>query len=113
MQQTLLSRRDALRAGLAAGVSLIVPAAILGCGRKDDAMPRDTGPTGEPAPGAPSPPTAPAGKASQASVQYQVQPQGEQKCGNCMHFNADSNTCKVVEGQISPEGWCRIWAKAA
>jgi hypothetical protein len=119
MQQTNVSRRDALRAGLAAGVSLILPAAMLGCDRKDSAMPRDTGPTGESAPSAPSvspapsPPTAPTGKASQASVQYQAQPQGEQKCSNCLHFIAASNTCVVVEGQISPEGWCSIWVKAA
>jgi hypothetical protein len=30
-----------------------------------------------------------------------------------MHFIAESNTCKLVEGKISPEGWCIIWASAA
>jgi hypothetical protein len=30
-----------------------------------------------------------------------------------MHFIADSNTCKLVEGTVSPEGWCVIWANAA
>jgi hypothetical protein len=57
-------------------------------------------------------PAAPA-KVSQASVKYQTQPKGEQKCANCMHFIAESNTCKLVEGNISPEGWCILWAKAA
>lgn len=52
-------------------------------------------------------------KVSQSSVQYQPQPRGEQKCANCMHFIADSNTCKLVEGTISPEGWCVIWVNAA
>ena len=32
-------------------------------------------------------------------------------CGNCLNFVAGSNTCKVVEGQVSPEGWCIFWAK--
>jgi hypothetical protein len=50
---------------------------------------------------------------SQASVQYQTQPQGEQKCSLCTHFIAESNSCMLVEGQISPDGWCRMWAKKA
>jgi len=48
-----------------------------------------------------------------ANVQYQLQPKGEQKCGNCANFIAESNTCKQVDGQISPEGWCVIWTKKA
>jgi len=28
-----------------------------------------------------------------------------------MNFIAESNTCKLVEGQISPDGWCVLWAK--
>jgi len=30
-----------------------------------------------------------------------------------MHFNAESNTCNVVDGQISPNGWCTLWVKKA
>ena len=44
-------------------------------------------------------------------MQYQTQPKGEQKCSGCMHFIAESNTCKLVEGQISPDGWCTLWAQ--
>jgi hypothetical protein len=50
---------------------------------------------------------------SQASVQYQDQPKGDQKCDGCLHFIAESNTCKVVEGQISPNGWCILWIQKA
>jgi hypothetical protein len=46
-------------------------------------------------------------------VQYQTQPKGDQKCGGCLHFIAESNTCKLVEGQISPDGWCILWAQKA
>jgi hypothetical protein len=46
-------------------------------------------------------------------VQYQLQPKGEQKCANCANFIAASNTCKQVDGQISPEGWCALWIKKA
>jgi len=30
-----------------------------------------------------------------------------------MNFIAESKTCKLVDGQISPEGWCSLWAKKA
>ncbi|WP_300443821.1 high-potential iron-sulfur protein [Zoogloea sp.] len=36
-----------------------------------------------------------------------------QRCAACLHFNAESNTCKLVEGQISPNGWCDLWTKKA
>lgn len=119
----VLPRRIVLRGALAAGCSLLLPTALMGCdskketGTADTGMPPASGPESA-APASPAPemesaaPAAPA-KVSQASVQYQMQPKGEQKCANCMHFIAESNTCKLVEGDISPEGWCILWAKAA
>jgi len=115
-------RRIVLRGALAAGCSLLLPAALTGCDRKEagtdgtGSMPAAPEPESA-APASPAPgmesaaPAAPA-KVSQASVQYQTQPKGDQKCANCMHFIAESNTCKLVEGDISPEGWCTLWAKA-
>lgn len=50
-------------------------------------------------------------KATQASVRYQSKPKGKQNCGNCNNFVAASNSCKLVEGKISAEGWCSIWSK--
>jgi hypothetical protein len=52
-------------------------------------------------------------KVTQASVQYQSQPKGDRKCSDCQHFIAESQTCKLVEGQINPEGWCALWLKKA
>lgn len=51
-------------------------------------------------------------KATQASVRYQSKPKDKQKCGNCSHFVAASNSCKLVEGKISAEGWCSMWSKS-
>ena len=51
------------------------------------------------------------GKISKAQAKYQNQPKGGQKCAGCMHFIPGSNTCKVVEGAISPDGWCMLWVK--
>lgn len=118
------SRRIVLRGALAAGCSLLLPAALMGCDSKQElgTVDPDTLPpaTGSEAVSPVNPPSdqmaaAPeqAVKSSQASVQYQAQPKGEQKCGNCMNFVAESNTCKRVEGTVSPEGWCIIWANAA
>ena len=57
--------------------------------------------------------TAQGGKLSQAQAQYQDQPKGDQSCANCMHFVAESSTCKVVEGKVSPSGWSMLWARKA
>lgn len=82
-----------------------------------DTLPPATGPEAVSPVNSPSGPMAAAPaeavKSSQASVQYQAQPKGEQKCSNCMHFIAESNTCKRVDGKVSPQGWCIIWANAA
>ena len=48
-------------------------------------------------------------KMSKAQANYQDAPQGDQRCGNCAHFNAEENTCAVVEGDISPQAWCSLW----
>ena len=49
-------------------------------------------------------------KVPQASVKYQDKPNGDQRCDNCLQFVAP-NSCKVVDGTISPNGWCSIWVK--
>jgi high potential iron-sulfur protein len=52
-------------------------------------------------------------KATQASVAYQDTPKGAQRCDNCSLFQAPSS-CKVVDGDnISPAGWCKVYAKKA
>jgi hypothetical protein len=51
-------------------------------------------------------------KASKQAMKYQDKPNGDQKCSNCLQFVAP-NSCKVVDGTISPDGYCIAWAKKA
>jgi hypothetical protein len=51
-----------------------------------------------------------AAKAPQKAVKYQDTPKGEQQCDNCALFEAPSS-CKTVDGTISPQGWCMVYAK--
>ena len=50
------------------------------------------------------------GKVSKAQAKYQDTPKGNQNCAKCLHFVAADSTCKVVEGKVSPQGWCKLWA---
>lgn len=112
---TIPSRRVVLRGALAAGGSLCLPIALLGCDSKKGGYSDSPAPaspsTGSAAPAAAPPPTAK--KLPPASVQYQAQPKGDLKCSQCAHFIAESSTCKLVDGPISPEGWCALWLKKA
>ena len=101
-------RRNLLRFMAAGGVTLWVPA-MWGCTEK-----QQPAGTAEKPPSAPSaaPPSG-SGKMSQADAQYQGSPKAEQKCSKCAQFIADSSSCKVVEGQISAEGWCKLFAAKA
>jgi hypothetical protein len=49
-------------------------------------------------------------KAPKAAMKYQDHPKGDEKCSNCMQFVAP-DSCKVVDGKISPNGYCIAWAK--
>jgi hypothetical protein len=49
-----------------------------------------------------------AAKASPGSVGYRSSPKGDQNCANCKLF-VSPNACKSVSGEISANGWCRIW----
>lgn len=77
------SRRNALRNLLAAGCALCLP-------RFGQAQSQ--------------------GGISKAQAQYQDQPKGDRKCGLCLHFVAP-DACHLVEGKISPEGWCMFWTQ--
>ena len=48
-------------------------------------------------------------KISQADAKYQPQPKGKQRCDNCVNFQPP-NACKFVQGDISPSGWCQLYA---
>jgi len=113
MKNEIQSRRDVLRGALAVGCSLFLPIAFSGCDSKKSTTSTNTAPASSPATSAVAATPAVTNKASQASVHYQQQPKGEQKCGICLNFIAESNTCKLVEGQINPEGWCVLWMQKA
>lgn len=49
-------------------------------------------------------------KMAQKTVGYQATPQGAQRCDNCVQFEPPSS-CKVVEGNIDPAGWCKLYVK--
>jgi len=87
------SRRNVLRTLVAITSSLWLPIAVSTSSSANAAV--ETGPK----------------KATQASVRYQSTPKAKQKCGNCNNFVAASNSCTLVEGKISAEGWCSIWSK--
>jgi hypothetical protein len=48
-------------------------------------------------------------KIAPAVVRYQPQPKGQQRCDNCVHFQPP-NACQFVQGEISPSGWCSLYA---
>jgi hypothetical protein len=50
-------------------------------------------------------------KTPQKTVKYQDTPKGDQRCENCKQFEPPS-ACKVVDGTISPQGWCLVYVKA-
>ena len=50
-------------------------------------------------------------KAKQKAVRYQDKPKKGRNCHGCRHFQ-EPKGCKLVEGEISPNGWCTVWAKA-
>ena len=51
-------------------------------------------------------------KIDQKSVLYQDHPKNGQECDLCINFQPP-NACKVVAGDISPKGWCGVFAPKA
>ncbi len=59
----------------------------------------------------PMSPTHADDKMTKARAEYQDAPNGIYSCGNCTLFVAPSS-CKVVEGEVSKDGWCKAFALA-
>lgn len=55
---------------------------------------------------APSPATA--AKMSPRAMSYRPSPNGNQSCSNCGNFQPPTS-CKVIDGTISPSGWCILY----
>lgn len=45
-------------------------------------------------------------KMSKKLAHYQDHPNGNKQCSNCQFFQASENKCTIVQGDISPNGYC-------
>jgi hypothetical protein len=55
-------------------------------------------------------------KGSKAQFKYQTSPKNGQKCSQCRFFIAGktptaNGTCQIVDGSITPSGWCTAFSK--
>ena len=50
-------------------------------------------------------------KMTRQQAEYQDTPNGISSCGMCTLFERP-NACKVVEGEVSKDGWCTAFALA-
>ena len=51
---------------------------------------------------------AQAQKTPKTAVSYQDKPNNGQKCADCNFFQPPK-ACSVVDGDISPDGWCKLF----
>jgi hypothetical protein len=54
-------------------------------------------------------------KGTKAQFKYQGTPSGGHKCSQCSFYipgssSSSNGTCKLVDGSISPNGWCTAFA---
>jgi hypothetical protein len=54
-------------------------------------------------------------KATKAAMKYQDKPNAGNECDKCLQYVPGKSakapgTCKVVEGSVSPKGWCAAFA---
>ena len=49
-------------------------------------------------------------KSAQSAVAYETTPKNGHSCGICMNFEPPTS-CKLVDGTISPTGWCKLWTE--
>jgi hypothetical protein len=50
-------------------------------------------------------------KISQKEAKYQGSPKGDSMCGTCAFFQPPQS-CYLVEGDVSPIGWCEAFSSA-
>jgi len=48
-------------------------------------------------------------KVEKVAAKYQIHPDGQQRCEICLQFEPP-HACKLVQGDISPQGWCQFFA---
>lgn len=57
-----------------------------------------------------SAPSSAVAKMPKTAVSYQPTPKGSARCDTCVQWQSP-DACKVVDGNISPSGWCSIYMK--
>ncbi len=55
-------------------------------------------------------PAAAQGRVPKAAAEYQDRPKADQHCALCVNFVAP-DSCRIVQGTISPNGGCRFFAR--
>ncbi|MFL6726561.1 MAG: twin-arginine translocation signal domain-containing protein [Sphingomicrobium sp.] len=53
-------------------------------------------------------PAAATNKMSPRAMSYRPTPNGSQRCDNCANWQPPAS-CKLVDGQIAPTGWCILY----
>lgn len=51
-------------------------------------------------------------KVPQKVVNYQPKPKGNQSCATCGLF-VPQTSCKLVDGTVTPQGWCTLYQPRA
>ncbi len=49
-------------------------------------------------------------KLTKAEARYQPHPKATKRCSGCAMYR-EIRSCTAVQGDISPNGWCRLWEK--
>jgi hypothetical protein len=87
MENTPVPRRKALGAAFALGATALGAGVVCGGVRAQD----------------------PAVRIPKPAANYQDKPAANgDKCATCYLFQAPA-ACKVVQGEVGPEGWCRLF----
>ncbi len=112
-------RRIFMRQVLLSGCALAAPAFIAACGKnegnsapaKNESAPaaNEQNPAG-PASNSSAMNAAAGNKVSKETANYQDHPKGNNDCAGCQYYIAESGTCVLVAGTVSPTGWCTYWA---
>ena len=89
MPMDKMSRRVAVRT--------IGVAALAGCGLARNAAAQDYRPQDQV-------------QLTKAAARYQDQPKNSESCASCPYFKVP-NGCVVVQGEISPTGWCPMYTQ--
>lgn len=102
MKKDALSRREMLRSAALVGTAGLLPAWLLGCGKKELSCTDTAG-------------LAAADLTMRTTLGYvDASPEGAKSCANCMLYKpaaADAcGGCQVVKGPINPKGYCKSWA---